>query len=185
MKRTAPTLLIALAAGPALAQPAPAPKALPDAFVTAVTACVHNVQGKLAFNPPSDALAAAGVVLADPASAAELAPFRDLNLQQRIFGAVPSTPGNIIVGVDPTQKLCRVVIVDAQAAQVGAIFTTPVLADQGQTMVSNDAATNTSVYRGSVMGSPPLTITTQYPAMMTPPPPGVGAAKYIYTLVGS
>lgn len=122
------------------------------------------------------------MVLADPAGAGELAPFSDLNLQQRIFGAVPSNPGNIIIGTDPTKKLCRVVIVDATGAQIGPIFNTPVLADQGQTIVSNDYTTNTTVSTGPVMGSPKLTITTQYPAIMPTSPPGVGAAKYIYTL---
>lgn len=179
MKRHATVLLSLLTAGPALAQPAPPAKPLADAFAAAVSACVRNVQGQLPFNPPSQALTDAGVVLADPAGASELAPFSDLNLQQRIFGAVPSTPGNIIIGSDPSQKLCRVVIVDATPVEIGPIYNTPAMTGNGWTVADGNPLEGWTLWKGTVMGSGPLTIKTQTPPDGTP---GVGAAKYLYTL---
>jgi hypothetical protein len=73
-----------------------------------------------------------------------------------------------------------VVIVDATPDQIGPIYNTPALSGNGWTVTDNEAQQGLTVWSGTVMGSPTLTIRTRTPPAGSS---GFGAAKYMYTLV--
>ena len=162
----------------AAAQPAPAAVPLGKAFMTGLKARIANVQGKLPLNPPSRAQTDAGLVLADPAGPNELKPFADIAPKNRLFAAVNTAGGaEVVIGGDATQNLCRVVVMDAKDL-------TPVTAAVGPlggdwTVVQDEPLQNFTVFTGTVLGSPKLTIRIRQPAKGG----AYGDAQYMLTLI--
>lgn len=145
-------------------------------FQTALKACLANVQGQLPLNPPSQAQTDAGLVLADPAGPAELKAFDDLSPSDRMFASVAAGDGKVVIAEVAPAHLCRIVVyagVDPTAigAQVGYL-------SNDWTLVSDDPTANYAVYRGTILGSPPLNISIRKPAAGS----GYGDAIYVMTL---
>lgn len=165
-------LIGCLASTSAFAQPA---TPLGAAFLTGAHACVNILAGKLSLNPPSPAQTKAGLVLADPEAPDEIEPFRDLSPAARLFASVNAMNGAVVVAYDPSQKLCRVTVMHiADVSPVSAALG-PLGGDW--TVISDDPLANFTVYKGSLLGSPQMTIRTRRPKN------GFGAATYILTLI--
>lgn len=156
------------------AQTAGAP-AVDQATLTAFKACVANAQGQLSFNPPSPALDAAGVILADSGYAPDLYAFKDMPPASRAMAAVNSAQGQIILGA--TDGICRLAvenITPAQVAQVQAAISP--LADNWTPQSNGGGATT---YSGTVFGSSQLMFEVRVPQPKT----GYGTARFILTVM--
>ena len=163
-----------LFAGAAQAQTAGAP-AVDQATLTAFKACVANAQGQLPFNPPSPALDAAGVILADSGYAPDLYAFKDMSPSTRFMAAVNSAQGQILLGSTP--GMCRIAvenITPAQVAQVQAAVSP--LADNWTPQSNGGGATT---YSGTVFGSSQLMFEVRVPQPKT----GYGTANFILTVM--
>lgn len=117
-------------------------------------------------------------MLADPTAPDELVPFADLSPRARLFAAVAAGNGSVVIGYDPSQKMCRIVV-----QHVSDI--TPVTATVGPlagdwTVVSDDPQANFTVYAGTLLGSPKLTIRVRQPSGTS-----YGAANYMMTLIAN
>lgn len=162
------------AATQAHAQTAGAPP-VDQATLTAFKACVANAQGQLAFNPPSPALDAAGVILADSGYAPDLYAFKDMPPATRTMAAVNAAQGQILLGA--TDGTCRVAvenITPAQVAQVQAAIAP--LADNWTPQSNGGGATS---YSGVVFGSSQLMFEVRVPKPKT----GYGTANFILTVM--
>lgn len=169
---------MAMTATTAAAQTAPPPAtSAAEAFVRGVKACALNVTGQLPLNPPDDAQTVAGLLLADPAGADEIAAFSDLNLSQRMFAAVASTTGSVAIGSDLTQNLCRTVAYDASDADVAQIQEALNGLSGDWTISGAQAGEPVRVYQGTVAGSPILTIRVRQP--------GWGSAGIMVSLINT
>lgn len=149
---------------------------LGSAFLTGATACVSILAGKLSLNPPSPAQAAAGLVLADPTAPDELKPFADLSPRARLFASVEAANGAVVVAQDSSRKLCRVAVLHVKDVSPVTASVGPLAGDWK--VVSDDPVANFAVYKGTVLGSSPLTI-----RIRQPPNDAYGAATYMLTLI--
>jgi hypothetical protein len=164
--------LAALAAPAARAQPS---TATGGAFLTGLRACVANMQGELALDAPSPAQDAAGLVLADPAGTGALKHFSDLSPRQRRFASVKGGAGNVVIAADPSQRLCRVVVLNV----VSVLHVTSTVGPLSRDWVATVKEPNFTVYSGSIEGSPRFAIQVR-----TPRKGGAyGDAAYILTLL--
>jgi len=149
---------------------------LGGAFMTGLKACLAISAGKLSLNPPDPSQTAAGLVLADPASAGELAPFSDFSPSARLFAAVTAGNGTVVIGHDPSQGLCRVVVfhvasIDPVTATVGPLGTDWVV-------VQGDPLQNFDVFSGTLFGGQKQTFRTRQPTVGGP----FGDAQYMFTV---
>lgn len=148
---------------------------LGGAVLTGAKACTAILARKLVLNPPSPAQTKAGLVLADPTAPDELKPFSDLNPSARLFAAVQSANGAVVVAHDPSQKLCRVVVLHRPNLSPVTATIGPLAGDWS--MVSDDPVADFAVYEGTLLGSQKLTIRVRKPKS------GYGAATYMLTLI--
>jgi len=162
-------------AGQALAQSPP--PSVDKAFVTAVMACTANAQGNLAFNPPSDALTAAGVFQADSGSAADLMAFKDMSASARIFVSTFSSSGQILAASDTTQGICRVAAESVTAAQIAAIQAA--VRDLAGNWVPQSNTGGATTYSGTIGNSSQLMFEARVPAKGA----GYGSAGIILTVM--
>lgn len=162
-------------AAPALAQ-TPAP-AIDQAFLTAVSACTANAQGSLAFNPPSDALTAAGMFQADSGSAADLMAFKDMSAANRIFVSTYSSSGQILAASDTSQGICRVAAESVTAAQIAAIQAA--VRGLAGNWVPQSNTGGATTYSGTIGNSSQLMFEARVPAAGT----GYGSAGIILTVM--
>ena len=171
------TLGAVLAAGLATAASAQPTTPLGRDFLTAARACMANVQGKLPFNPPSPALDAAGIVLADPAGEDDLKPFTDMNRSQRIFGGIKGSD-YLVVASDPTQSMCRIVVENAPSIVPVTATVGPLGGDW--VYQTGDPLLGFDVWVGTFMGSPKFTMRVR-----TPPKGNTqfGPAQYMFTFL--
>ncbi len=174
--RSLAVALVALAlAGQALAQTPPPP--VDQAFLTAVKACTANVQGNLAFNPPSDALTAAGVFQADSGSAADLLAFKDMSASARIFVSTFSSSGQILAASDTTQGICRVAADDVTTPQIAAIQAA--VRGLAGDWVPQSNTGGATTYSGTIGSSSQLMFEARVPAAGA----GYGSAGIILTIM--
>ena len=169
------TGLVALGLSTAAAAQQPDP--LARAFLVGLKACAENVQGRLPLTAPTPAQTAAGVVLAEPTGEDELKAFSDLSPRDRLFASVISNgiPEEVVVASDGSQNLCRVVVFDAPDVGSIAAAVAPLTGDWR--VQRDDPLLNSSVFSGTVFGSPSLTIATRRPAKGR-----YGTAAYMLTL---
>lgn len=149
---------------------------LGGAFMTGLKACLAISAGKLSLNPPDPSQAAAGLVLADPTSAGELAPFSDLSPSARLFAAVAAANGTVVIGHDPSQGLCRVVVFHVPSivpvtATVGPLGTDWVV-------VQDEPLQSFTVFSGTLFGGQKQTFRTRQPTVGGP----FGDAQYMFTV---
>lgn len=161
-------------AGPAFAQDAPAAG---PATITALNACAANVQGQLPFNPPSPALDAAGVLLADSGYPPDLYPFKDIAPNARDMAAVNTSQGQIILAASPARQICRLAVENITAAQVAEVQAA-VRAVSGDWVPQSNGGGATT-YSGAVAGSSQLMFEVRVPAANT----GYGTANFILTVM--
>ena len=152
------------------------PPPVGDAVLTGLKACVANVQGNLPFNPPSAALTAAGIILADPVGTSDLAPFKSLTLQNRMFGAVASSTGQVTIGSDLTQGICRVAVEYAKPADITAVQAS-VRSVAGDWNPTSNGGGATS-YSGTLFGA-----SLMYEVRVPAPNTGYGSAGIIITVM--
>ncbi len=162
-------------AGPSFAQSSPPP--VDKAFVTAVMACAANAQGNLAFNPPSDALTAAGVFQADSGSGPDLMAFKDMSASARIFVSTFSSSGQILAASDTTQGICRVAAESVTAAEIAAIQAA--VRGLAGNWVPQSNTGGATTYSGTVGSSSQLMFEARVPASGT----GYGSAGIILTVM--
>jgi hypothetical protein len=153
------------------------PPEVDKAFVTAVMACTANAQGNLAFNPPSDALAAAGVFQADSGSAADLMAFKDMSASNRIFVSTFSSSGQILAASDTSQGLCRVAADDVTPAQIAAIQAA--VRDLAGNWVPQSNTGGATTYSGTIDNSSQLMFEVRVPAKGA----GYGSAGIVLTVM--
>lgn len=174
-KSLAIAAVITALAGPGLAQ-TPTPS-VDKAFVTAVMACVSNAQGNLPFNPPSDALTAAGVFQADSGSGPDIMAFKDLSASARIFVSTYSSSGQILAASDPTQGICRVAAESVTASEIAAIQAA--VRDLAGNWVPQSNGGGATTYSGTVGSSSQLMFEARVPAKGS----GYGSAGIILTVM--
>lgn len=149
---------------------------LGGAFMTGLKACLAISAGKLALNPPDPSQTAAGLVLADPAGAGELAPFSDFSPSARLFASVTAANGTVVIGHDPSQGLCRIVVfhvpgIDPVTATVGPLGTDWVV-------VQDEPLQSYTVFSGTLFGGPKQTFRIRHPTVGGP----FGDAQYMFTV---
>ena len=170
-------VLFLFASGVASGVSAQQTEPLNRSFLTGARTCISTLQGKLALNPPSDAQTTAGLVLADPAGADDLKPFADLSPSARLFAAVTASNGKVVVAHDPSQGLCRVVVMEVTDISPVTAAVGPLGGDW--VVKSDDPVQDIAVFQGTFLGSTPMTIRVRKPPAGST---AYGAAKYMLSL---